>query len=159
MFTGWITVERSVDIPHDLETTSFNIRTDSAAESGKKIQVKLETAGKEPAGTFLFNLISPPQVKLNHCFSHTDLPSIPPSEKYNVWQLRKLRGPRITVLCNGVKVLDVTLSDDTCTESKWNEYWTRDVKLVHFGSDDTASDSYKSAAAPGIKVLTICLHN
>ena len=48
--TGWKAVERGVKIPHNLETTPLQIKTDSTAGSRKEVLVDLYTAGGDKAG-------------------------------------------------------------------------------------------------------------
>ena len=129
-------------IPHDLEKTPLQIKTDSAAGSKERVIVDLYTAGGYQAGDVYLLLTSPPEYYLNYCTtSNTDLTTTLPSEVNKVWVITKLQGPRLTVQCNGKTVLDITLSD-TCSDSKWREYWTRQVEQIKFRSYDTASDEY-----------------
>ena len=148
--TGWKTVERSVKIPHNLETTPLLIKTDSTAGSGEYVYVNLYTAGGHIAGSVYLYFNSPPQYYLAYCTkSDTVLPSTLPTDINKVWVITKLPGYRITVQCNGVTVLDITMSDDTCTDSRWREYWTRRrIKKIKFYYSDTASDEYR-AEPPG----------
>ena len=134
-------MERDVKIPHNLETTPLQIKTDSTAGSGENVGVWLYTAGGDEAGSVWLYFSSPPQYNLGWCRSWTDLPSTLPSNRNKVWVITKLPGYRLTVQCNGKTVLDITLSD-TCSDSKWREYWTRQVEQIKFRSYDTASDEY-----------------
>ena len=130
-------------IPHDLEKTPLQIKTDSAAGSKERVIVDLYTAGGDRAGQFQLYFLSTPQYNLHWCSSSwTHLHSRPPSEVNKVWVITKLPGPRIKLLCNGVKVLDITISDDTCSNSDWSTYWRRQVKQIRFHPQDSASDEY-----------------
>ena len=146
--TGWKTVERDVKIPHNLETTPLQIKTDSTAGSGEEVAVLLYTAGGDHAGSVLLYFSSPPQYRLDYCTSsNIVLPSTLPSDVNKVWVITKLPGPRITVQCNGVTVVDLNMSD-TCSISNWGEYWTRQVAQIEFISWEKASDEFR-AAPPG----------
>ena len=149
MKEGWTPVERGVLIGHDLETTPLRVKTDSIAGSGEKVVVVLHTAAKENAGTIELTFSSPPQYKINHCNGYTGLPTAPPSRNNKIWQLTKLPGPRITVQCNKVTVLDLVLSQDTCNDNRWSTYWSKEVKQIEFISDDTASDYFHSESLDG----------
>ena len=142
-------MERSVKIPHNLEISPLQIKTDSAVGSGDRVILYLYTAGGEYVGIVQVSLNSSRYLLRSCSTSWTALPSTLPSEINKVWVITKLPGPRITLECNGVKVVDITLSDDTCNESGWSTYWTRgQVKQIEFDSSDTASDEYR-AASPG----------
>ena len=147
---GWITVKRELKIAHNLETTALKIKTDSAVGSGEKMDVILYNSDGGYVGHVYFILSSPPQFLIGACISAlTTLRSTLPREIHKVWQLTKLPGPRIVLQCNGVIVLDITMSKNTCDSSDWTQ-WSQEVKQISFTNFfDTASDSYKSAAPPG----------
>ena len=54
---------------------------------------------------------------------------------------------RMTVFCNGQKVIDVTLSDDTCGRRNyglhWRERYSRPVKYIAFAEYDVESDYFR----------------
>ena len=75
-----------------------------------------------------------------------DLPSTLPTVINKVWEIRKLPGPRVTVKCNGVKVVDILLSDQTCKDDSWSIKWNNDVEQILFYTADTASDDYIPAS-------------
>ena len=136
-------------ISHDLESTPLHIKTDSASGSGEEVIVTLYDTEGEGAGSFNFKFLSPPQYYLGWCMtSNSDLPSTLPSEVNKVWVITKFPGPRITIQCNGVTVVDITMSDDTCSDSSWSKNWRRQVEQIRFFYGDTASDQYR-AAPPG----------
>ena len=140
--TGWKAVERDVLIPHNLQTTPLQIKTDSTAGSWETVWVYLYTAGGYWLGYVELLFSSPPKYWLGYCsMSYTDLPSTLPSEVNKVWVITKLPGPRLTVQCNDVTVLDLTMSD-TCDKSGWRTYWTRKVEQIMFISTDSASEEY-----------------
>ena len=142
--TGWIAVERGPKIPHRLETTPLKIKTDSNLDSWHYVRVFLYTAAREYAGevNFYFSYILKYQVE--YCnYSYIEFPSTPPSEVNKIWTITKLPGPRLTVQCNEVTVVDTLLSNDTCAYSYWNKYWSRKVELIYFSYyGDSASDEY-----------------
>ena len=105
------------------------------------------TTQEKPAGGVRIYFFSTPQYRLSYCnSSYTNFPSYLPSEVDKIWRitLDKTAGIRLKINCNGVEVLNVALSD-TCGESYWREYWSRDVEKIYFDPDfDTASDYYKA---------------
>ena len=147
-------MERDVKIPYNLETTPIVIKTNSAAGSKEAVRVLLYTAGGADAGRVYFNFDSPPGYRIGSCTPYTRLTSSLPSEVNKVWKIIKLPGPRITLQCNEVTVVDILLSDDTCSDSHWSTYWSKQVKQIYFDSVwDTASDEYRDIQ-PG-KPLTL----
>ena len=142
-------MKRDEKIPLNLETTALQIKTDSAAGSGDEALVFFFTAGGDVAGNVILKFNSPPQYHIGWCTrTLTDLPSTLPREVNKVWEITKLPGPRITVLCNGVTVVDLVISNTTCYFKHWNTYWTKQVTQIQFDSHDKASNEYR-AALPG----------
>ena len=70
---------------------------------------------------------------------HTEFQNEPDdTNKAKVWSITKLRpGPRIIVLCNMKKVLDLELSSSVCGqfEEQWNNVWAKEVAQIRFGGD------------------------
>ena len=75
MYAGWKAVERDVKIPHNLETTPLQIKTDSAAGSREVVYVYLYTAGGDMAGFIKFDFTSSPQYWLGYCTYPTNFPT------------------------------------------------------------------------------------
>ena len=141
-------MERGVKISHDLQTTPLKIETDSTVESWQNVHIDFFTSEGDRVGGFDIKFYDHPiKWGLGRCItSWTPFSPELPSNVHKVWVLTKLTGPRVTVQCNGVTVVDVLMSDDTCTDSRWKQYWVKDVKLIEFSSQDKASDYYKSAS-------------
>ena len=90
---------------------------------------------------------SNPQYWLYYCSSSpTNFPSNLPSEVDKIWRitLDKTAGIRLIMHCNGVEVLNILMSDNTCDDSVWREYWSRDAEKIYFSVYDTASDYYRA---------------
>merc|ERR1711963_764794 len=116
----WIPVKCYRYIPHNLETTPLKIKTDSSEGSDHYVYLRFYSGEREYAGTFYFNFWSPMQYKLYSCqSSRTIFPTAPPSDVNKIWTITKLPGPRLTVQCNHVLVLDTFLSNDTCEYTYW----------------------------------------
>ena len=144
MLSGWTPIQPEVKIAHNLETTPLQIKTDSTVGSDEEVRVYFSNASGWTSAGFNLYFSSPPQYYLHYCSrSETDFPSTLPSEAEKVWEITKLSGPRITIICNGVKVLDILISDETCKDSRWRTTWRRDVGKIDFGPFDTASDFYR----------------
>ena len=133
-------MEGGVLIPHHLESTPLKIKTDSAAGSEESVHVFLYTAGRVEAGEVYFKFSSSPVYYIGDCTSYTYFPATLPSDINKVWVITKLPGPKITLECNGVKVVDITMSDDTCSISDWSTVWRRQVEQIKVTG--SASDEY-----------------
>ena len=99
------------------------------------------------AGGVTFYFYSTPQYLLSWCdIDKTDFPTTLPSANDKVWRITliKTAGIRVVIHCNDVEVLNILFSDTTCSDSRWREYWTRDVASVVFVPGDTASDYYRA---------------
>ena len=132
---------------HNLEITSLQIKTDSTVGSEESVRLYFYTAAGVFVGSISLFFSSPPRYYIGFCStSWTDLSATLPSDVEKVWEITKLSGPRITVSCNGVKVVDILLSDETCRVSYWRTLWSRDVEKILFSSSDTASDFYKTGS-------------
>ena len=142
-------------IQHDLETTGLLIKTDSTDGSRQTMKVKLFNAKSEYAGTVTFYFSSPPEYSLAYCNDRIEPIASPPSEVDKIWEITKLAGLRINLKCNGVTILDILLTDETCRQYQgWKKRWSRDVKQITFDQYDTASDQYRPATEPSNSQFT-----
>ena len=142
-------MEHGIKIAHNLETTPLLFKTNSAAGSGEIVVVNLYKAGGGWVGRVYFNFNTQPKYHIGGCSdSHTDFPSTLPSDVNKIWTITKLPGPKLTLQCNSVTVLDLTLSNSVCGDSGWSAYWSAHVEEITFTTGDTASDEYL-ATPPG----------
>ena len=154
--TGWIAVQRGVDIDFSLEQYSLDIKTDSTPGSDDKVHYMwFYTSQRDPAGG-LFLYYSTTQYYIARCSSGltgflTDLPTA--TDK--VWRvtLTRTSGIRLVVHCNEVEVLNTLMSDSTCGRNDWSTYWSRSIAKIEFNYQDTASDFYKPQPQPGNCVI------
>ena len=106
------------------------------------------TSQRDYAGGVYIYFTSTPQYKIYFCTtSRTNFQTDLPTAKEKVWRITKTRNSediRIQIHCNEVEVVNILMSDTTCSVSNWNSYWSRDVRKIHFTSWDTATDFYKS---------------
>ena len=130
----------------DLENTPLEIRTNSTLGSGDKVSVWFSTTQRESAGGVHIYFSSTPQYYINYCSSsRTNFPSNLSSEVDKIWRitLDKTAGIRLQINCNGVEVVNVLMSDNTCMNSRWRNFWSGDV-YIYFAPLDTASDYYRA---------------
>ncbi|KAL5254943.1 hypothetical protein ACHWQZ_G014406 [Mnemiopsis leidyi] len=130
----------------DLETTPLEIKTDSAVEIGDYVKVLFYTSQGYIVGGVYLHLNSTLQYWMDWCgTSYTDFPTNPPADVNKVWRISITRtsGVRLQIHCNDVEVLNILMSDTTCSYRNWNTYWNKDIEKMYFDSSDTASDYYK----------------
>ena len=97
---------------------------------------------------------STPQYEIYRCNSDkNDFSTSLPAADDKVWRITKTTtsGIRLQIHCNDVEVLDILISDTTCSDGFWGRYWPRDVEKIYFPSDDTASDYYRPYLGPGAR--------
>ena len=148
-------MQKNVKIEWDLESTPLEIRSNSVLgtdESDDEVKVAFYSAKEEYAGQVNLYFKSTLQYFLGGCTTFgTNLPVTPPSTADKVWRitLTKTAGVimivpryRVVIHCNEVEVLNILLSDATCSKGQWSTEWSRDVTKIKFLSDDTASDYY-----------------
>ena len=124
---------------------SLNIKTDSTIGSNDKVDVQLYTSQGDVVGILYLYFSSPPQYKIGYCNKGstnflTDLP--PAIEKVLRVTLTRTSGIRLVIHCNEEEVLNILMSDSTCSYSDWSKYWSREVAKILFYLD-TASDYYQ----------------
>jgi hypothetical protein len=138
-------VQHDVKIDHDLETTPLEIKTDSSVNDDVRVELRFFDVGGVSAGGLLIGFYKKMEYQLENCRPYVGFPSTLPSAIDKVWTiiLTKSSGVRLRILCNGVEVANVLMSDTTCSKSEWSQYWNRPVKKIEFHSYDTASDNYR----------------
>ena len=109
--------------------------------------MRFYTTQGEYAGAVGIYFTSTPQYWLAPCIDYrTNFPGNLPSEVVKIWRitLDKTAGIRLKIHCNGVEVLNVLISDNTCDNSDWRKYWSRDVEYIDFSGSDTTSEYYRA---------------
>ena len=141
---------RRVFIDWDLENLPVEIKTDSTIGSNDYVLLYFCHELDYCLAGFFIKFSSTPQYKFEYCSFWNDFPTALPSATEKIWRitLDKSEGIRVIIHCNGVLVLNLLLSDETCTTtsnygSRWRTFWTKDVKLIYFTAHDTASDYYR----------------
>ena len=131
-------------INFDLETTSLEIKTGSGFEQS----VFFYTAQEDYVGGVAIRFSPSPQYYIYDC-TWTDFPTQLPSASVKVWRITKTRtsGIRLRIQCNEKEVLNILMSDSTCSYSNWRRDWTSDNIKIYFTSSDTASDFYRPYSA------------
>ena len=146
IITGWIAVQRDVKIDFNLEEHSLAIKSDSTMGSNDIVDVEFYTSQGDEVGALALYFSSTPVYYIWPCSSDwTNFPTNLPPGKDKVWRVTSTRtsGIRLVIHCNEVEVLNILMSDSTCSDSDWSTYWSREVAKIEFSSYDTASDYYQ----------------
>ena len=135
-----------MDIHTDMQTSILEIKTDSSLGSYERVDVEFFEYYSSLTGGVTLHFTSSPQYELRYCInSRTNFPNDLPSETEKVWRITLIKTPgiRLVIQCNEVEVLNILLSDSTCSNSYWNNYWNSDIEKIRFDYLDTASDNYR----------------
>ena len=139
-------MERGVKIPVDFDTSYLQIKTNSEIGSWDETWIYYyDKEGKDAGGIEIWFTSPRVEYKLEYCQDYyTPFPHTLPTTVNKVWTIEKRRY-RTRVFCNGLMVLDITLSDTTCDWSDWETYWGRKVSEIEFDrEEDTASKQYRT---------------
>jgi hypothetical protein len=141
-------VERDVKIPVELETSYLKIKTNSAVGSrDDTLILYYDKEGRLAGGIEIWFHSSRVLYTLLGCqSSSTPFPHTLPTTVNKIWTIEKRRY-RTRVFCNGLVVLDITLSDSTCDmeyNSHWETYWGRKVREIKLNTWETASQQYRT---------------
>ena len=114
--------------------------------SNEEIAIKFLDYQKFQAGGFTVRFRSNPQYRIWYCSSDNDFITDLPSETNKIWTIVLTRTSNVTFVmyCNDKKVVNVVLSDKTCTNDNWNSYWNREVVKIELGKWNTAADYCRS---------------
>ena len=137
-------------INYDLENSPLQIRTNTITKEGSSVRIEVlfhpENDETLAGGVTLF--FGSPVYLLSQCTSNTKIPKELPTETDKVWTISLTRTSteiRVVVICNDNEVLNIVLSDTTCSSSSWKYYWSKEVKRIKFRSNyDKASDFCRS---------------
>ena len=139
-------VQRAILIDYDLEKFPLKIKTDSVLGSNDKMIVWFLNPNGDHAGGVQLTFSSPPEYLISDCsISRTNFPNTLPTATDKVWTITLTRtsGIRLQIHCNNVEMVDILMSDSTCSDSRWSTVWTRDVSMIVFSNADTASDYFR----------------
>ena len=133
-----------------MQSFSVQIKTNGVIGSFEQVLLDLFSADDLNAGTLLIEFgLSKIQYMVIHCTSEMSQFPVPediPEETEKIWQITVRKKPvvTVTIACNGVELVNLELTKDTCTNLEWATNWERDVKKIGFQSDDTASRFYRA---------------
>ena len=110
---------------------------------------------KLKAGIYIY-LTPTPKYRIYPCTPITRYNEFPvelPAGRNKFWRITKSRTPgvRLQIHCNDVEVLDFPMSEGACSDNRWSSNWIKHFGWFNFGSDDSASDYFRSY--PGLEQL------
>ena len=138
-----------MEIDFDLEKTPLQIFTKTPFGSEGYVAMAFNSGPPGP-GSLLFNFKSTPQFSLYNCV--TGNLTLSPSNKRGtnkIWEISMMTGPRILIHCNKKKVLDIKISEETCSGggNGWRTFWsTVDVETIRFLDRKLEVSKYYRAA-------------
>jgi hypothetical protein len=150
-----LAVKRDVLIDFDLETTPLEIKTDSSTGIRQEVHLNLYTSRDNYTGEVHIKYSSPHQYWLSGCITFwTNFLTRPTSATVKVWRITITRTPgtRIEIHCNEVEVLNLLMSNSTCSYSDWSTYWSRKIAKIKF--DPTANTALINQYRPATGTLT-----
>ena len=136
-------------LPYDLETFPLEVRTYTGrgSRSGRELRLRFINSAGELSGVYI-RFTSPPQYVLYNCVtSWTNFETSLPSAEVKIWRFifSRTSGSRLIVQCNDKEVLNILMSDTTCSYSYWRDSWNSKIELIAFSDYDTVSKSYRSS--------------
>ncbi|XP_063679905.1 uncharacterized protein LOC134815317 [Bolinopsis microptera] len=137
--------QKQTGIPHSFERTAIQFKTDNTVEDlFERLDVDFIAAGKERQGglTVIFNSRYTPEkpddYNIKHCTNNGRIlfPENMPTEAEKLWSILATTGanPSFKVQVNGVEVINLLLTDDTCDYPNWRNYWTKEIETLRFNS-------------------------
>lgn len=151
-------MHRDVYYKFNLETAPLHIKTHTNLGSDNSLlRLLFYYEPDEVAGGISIDLSSArnPQYWLTHCSTtRTDFPTELPLREDMIWRVTLSRRTSVGLIlhCNGMQVLNVTLSHLTCS-SEWSAHWNRRVSLIRFHQSDTISVLFRQTPAIKGKII------
>jgi hypothetical protein len=138
-----------VYIDFDLEKYPLEIKTDGALGSNEHMDVDFYDSSGNMVGSVWIIFYSTPTYCIYGCTPSSPYTAFPfslPSATNKVWKitLTRISGIRLKIHCNGVEMVNILMSDSTCSYSGWRTYWSRIVTKMQFHSDNYAADYYRA---------------
>ena len=134
---------RDVKIPWNPDTHNITVTTDSTVGSNEMVRVYFYDNDGYYAGIVGIYFSTQIQYTLAGCTSYNIFPVTLPAETDKHWTITYNTAELSVVIdCNGVKVLNVLISDSVCTKNDWRTYWEKERTQIQLYSWDTASDNY-----------------
>ena len=119
----------------------MHLKTSSSLGSGHKLEVQFFDEDQEfVSGITILFVSKTGKFQLDKCMKKSrPFDTTITAGDNRLWSIEK-RGYRMIVSCNGLRVLDVTATSETCNDKKWNSVtWGR--KIVWIKLDQSKNNS------------------
>ena len=144
----FLPVQRNTDI---LMGVSVEVMTRAAEGDPEHLHVIFKDDKGQSAGSLEIVLKESSTYHFGQCSGFREyFPSVVPTGMEKTWSIQKTivnEDIRVQLRCNDVQVLDVVLSDTVCNNGEmgdtWKSYWEKEIVVINFPNEDTASTSYK----------------
>ena len=141
IWTKYDFFQKNLFIPVSLETSYLHLKTSSSLGSGHKLEVQFFDEDQEfVSGITILFVSKTGKFQLDKCMKRSrpfDM-SIP-VEDNRLWSIKK-RGYRIILSCNGLRVLDVTASSETCNNAEYIS-WEQNVVEMKFDRSKNSEEA------------------
>ena len=132
-------------IPHSFERTAVQFKTDKVVHKTEELELTFFSGEKMDSKlggiSVLFNKDNTLTYKIADCqTAYNKFPENMPTELEKLWSIIVTIGaqPSFKVQVNGVEVINLLLTDDTCTYNNWGDSWTVG-EITHLGFNSWAS--------------------
>ena len=132
-------------IPHSFERTAVQFKTDKVVHKTEELELTFFSGEKMDSKlggiSVLFNKDNTLTYKIADCqTAYNKFPENMPTELEKLWSIIVTIGaqPSFKVEVNGVEVINLLLTDDTCTYNNWGDSWTVG-EITHLGFNSWAS--------------------
>ena len=132
-------------IPHSFERTAVQFKTDKVVHKTEELELTFFSGEKRDSKlggiSVLFNKDNTLTYKIADCqTAYNKFPENMPTELEKLWSIIVTIGaqPSFKVEVNGVEVINLLLTDDTCTYNNWGDSWTVG-EITHLGFNSWAS--------------------
>ena len=132
---------------YNLDSFPLEIKTNSVLGSDEIMVVYFyQSDGKLILGFLKVYFRTSPLYMLGSCVeSWTNFPTTLPTTADKIWRVTVTKSSdiRVEINCNEEQVLNILLSEETCTPDNWRDRWSQAIAKIGFSSSDTASDYYR----------------
>ena len=150
--SDWSVTRRKEPIPLNFAKHTLQIKSDDVGDFSfaKAIYVlfnhDLDHALYNSGGIKIDLKSDPPQYQIRYCSDDIAFREKLPEAKTKIWTVDwNAQNFKLTVDCNGERIIDVVLSDKTCSKGQWREQYSEEFRFITFDSvdNDSMSDYYR----------------
>ena len=139
--TNQVNSQAASAIPHSFERTAVQFKTDKVVHKTEELELTFFSGEKMDSKlggiSVLFNKDNTLTYKIADCqTAYNKFPENMPTEVEKLWSIIVNTGAQPSFKCqvNGVEVINLLLTDDTCTREDWSYSWTGEITHLGFNS-------------------------